>query len=162
MSEVIEGFGVKVYGIEETRAMLNRGIAAIDHFEPALDRVASDIMDVMDKNFEAQGRRGGGSWQQLSSRWLEWKMENGFDARILHMTHALRRSMTIYQDENQEIHIDDDSVEVRSTLPYAAAHQFGTNRIPARPYMEFVDGDARRFAATCERYLIGAMAGFRV
>jgi phage virion morphogenesis protein len=160
MSEIISGFNVKVYGVEEVEAMLSRGMAAAEHFEPAMHRIALDIMDVMDKNFESQGRRGGGSWRQLTARWLEWKMEAGYDPRILHMTGALRRSMSIYEDENQEINIDDNSVEVRSTLPYAAAHQFGTNRIPARPYLEFVEGDPRRWASQCERYLISAMAGY--
>src|SRR5262245_49475951 len=135
------GFDIKIYGITETRAMLRRGMAAAEFMEPALERVAIDMMDVVQRNFESQGRRGGGSWKRLDPKWEARKIEAGLDPRILIARGALMDSVTRWGAPNQDLRIDNDSIELRSELDYAAAQQFGTGRIPARPYLDFVGGD---------------------
>lgn len=108
--------------------------------KPLMEEVADYIFDRAEGKFQSQGRAGGGSWQQLTPKWLKYKVKHGFDPRILHkqQNHPLRTSVSRRGAPNQILKIERYRLQVGSNLPYAATHQFGDSgkrNIAARPYL---------------------------
>lgn len=69
-------------------------------------------------------------------------------------TGALFRSIRVAQPEG-------DSVEIASDRPYATYHQFGTTRMPARPFIPAIggeDGGAAALTPAAEESVKAAMA----
>jgi phage gpG-like protein len=150
---------VKIFGVEEVSEELHRGMVAVDNMTVVLDKVADDMMQVIARTFSGQGRRGGGSWQFLTENWLKTKERHNWDPRILFAQHWLVKSMTERGDDDQVLSVDDKSIRLDSSLPYAEIHQTGGEHIPARPYIDFLESDVSRWADMCETYIYAAMGG---
>jgi phage gpG-like protein len=152
-------FTVKVFGVKETLDMLRGGMTAVKRAKPALELVADDLLHAIEMNFEGQGRRGGGSWKQLSPSWAARKNELDLDPRILHATEALRDSMTVRGDPAMDLRITNRSITLDSRLPYARVQDEGggKSKLPARPYADFTEGDVNRWSRIIEEYLIRSM-----
>jgi phage virion morphogenesis protein len=125
--------------------------------------VASYLMDITERQFEAQGRRGGGAWKKLSTRWLNYKIRKGFDPRILHMEHRLRRSVTKRGSRYQILTAGGTTLHFGSSLIYAAIHQYGGvsgrghhSRIPARPYIRVTEKDSEVIGTMIQNHLMRA------
>jgi len=148
-----------IIGVDEVELSLREGMTALSNMKPALEVVAEDMMEVIDINFGSQGRRGGGSWKQLSAYTLERKMREGYPPIILVATSALRDSMTLRRDPGMELKITRSEVRLASNLPYANVQDKGGGRsdLPARPFATFLDSDVREWARICEQYVIDAM-----
>lgn len=140
---------------------LAQGMSVTANMTPALDEVADDMMDTLDKIFSAQGRRGGGSWQGLSRYWAKYKEKQGWDPRILHAQGFLRDSWTVRGDENQDLHVGRSHIRLDSHLEYAEAHQVGLGHLPARPYVDFSERDVARWVRICEDRIYEAMNRLR-
>jgi phage gpG-like protein len=148
---------IEMLGAEETRRWFLRGEMAIEHTEPAMQKVADDMMYCIGVNFSSEGRRGGGSWAHLSEQQVKRKAARGQHPEILIGWGALHDSVTQRGDPDQELEVTDEEVNLGSSLDYAGTHQYGMGHIPARPYLEFVAGDYRRWAQIIEDHVIEAM-----
>jgi phage gpG-like protein len=148
-----------VFGIEEVDGMLYAGMSAAANMKPALELVAEGMMESIDLNFQAQGRRGGGSWKKLDPYTVERKMHEGELPLILIATSALRDSMTMRRDPNMDLKVTRSEVRLGSRLDYANVQDKGGGRsnLPARPFATFTEGDLREWTRICEQYLIDRM-----
>lgn len=125
------------------------GSMAVDA-HPVLDELADFMMGVVDINFQSQGRRGGGSWKQLTQEWLQRKMREGKDPRIGHYTGALRASLTVRGAEHQRIENNGQWVRLDSMLDYS----YKQNR--ERPFTKFLPQDRLIMRTMLTDYLISA------
>jgi len=95
---------------------------------PALPVVAAAI----ERNFDEEGRPL--RWAPLAPRYAAWKARRfGAGLRILERTGALRRSIST--------RVEGNAIVASTDVPYAAFHQFGTRRLPARPFLVLTDAD---------------------
>ena len=152
---------IRIFGVPEVKRQLFRGAAAAGNMKPVLEEVGLDMMYVIGLNFASQGRRGGGSWRQLTPEWLARKMAAGLSPEILVATGALHDSMTQPGDPDQFYQVTNRSIKLESRLPYAEAHQHGNDHLPARPFVHFMPSDRERWVKMCERYLREAMGGLK-
>lgn len=157
----IKYLDVRIFGDEEVMEELAQGMQATVNMTPALDDVADDMMMVIFETFQAQGRRGGGSWAQLSDHWAKHKAKKGWDPRILFAQHPLYRSWTIRGDENQDLHVGKTHIRLDSKLDYAEVHQFGGGHVPRRPYINFRPRDVAKWVDICEDHIYKAMDRLR-
>lgn len=130
MHFIVESMGAKRVAMRFTRM----GEAAINT-EPAMTSVGMLIMDIFDKIFESEGRRGGGSWKADTAAWLLRKQRQGLDQRVGHATLRLRSSLSIPGAPHQIFEVSASKVEVGSDLPYAATEQ------EHRPFVKFTERD---------------------
>jgi len=95
---------------------------------PALPVVAA----ALERNFAEEGRPV--RWAPLAPRYAAWKARRfGAGLRILERTGALRRSIST--------RVEGNAIVASTDVPYAAFHQFGTRRLPARPFLVLTDAD---------------------
>jgi len=151
--------GMHVFGIEEVDGMLYAGMQAAGNMKPALELVAEGMMESIDLNFQAQGRRGGGSWKKLSQYTVDRKVREGELPLILIATSALRDSMTMRRDPNMDLKVTRSEVRLGSRLDYANVQDKGggPSHLAARPFASFTEGDLREWTRICEQYLIDRM-----
>lgn len=144
---------VDISGDKEVRERLER-LQGLD-LSPALAAMGEEHVLTIAKRFDAQTDPYGKRWEPRA-----WEKQGKPDpyggsrrARgvaanrpILYLSGRLRNSI-VYQLQGKT------SVLIGSNLVYAATHQFGRGRIPARPYLDVTDADAAKFAAIIVEYL---------
>lgn len=151
-------FQVLVFGDEVVATKFQRmGVDALNA-KPVFKDIAKYMMEITEKQFESQGRRGGGSWKRLSPLWLKQKERKGWDTRILHQkyprSNTLRKSVTRSRAGGQILEITDTSVNFGSSLPYAGRHQYGYGKTPARPYLKILKGDSEKIRGMIRDHLM--------
>jgi phage gpG-like protein len=143
-------FFVETQGTKEVATSFRRMGYAAAHAQPAFRTISLLIMEIMDRVFDSEGRRGGGSWKLDSVDWLERKMRMGLDPRINHATLALRDSVTVPGAEGQIMEITSNALYFGSDLPYAGVTQEN------RPFMKFMPQDRAEMRNIIRDYLIAA------
>lgn len=96
------------------------------------------------EQFSSEGAAGvGGKWKELSSPYKERKAKKYGSVPILQATGKLYRSLT--RDGGDSV-VDYQPLEMSlgTTVPYAAYHQRGTGKMPARPVFDFTDESKKR------------------
>jgi phage gpG-like protein len=125
--------------------------------KPAMEAVATYMFNAFDKTFTSEGRRGGGSWKQLTTKYRLWKeSQPGAKRKILQFKGPLRKSMTKRRQRNQHLVITRDEVIIESTLDYAAKMQFGYSprNVPARPFVKLTEADRRNINKIVKDHLM--------
>lgn len=120
----------------------------VGNLQPAWDMIGQDLWASVMDNFSSEGRPT--KWAPLAASTLARKARKGqAGKKILNATGTL----------NQEIGWKPDSrgVDVGTMVKYAAYHQDGTRRIPARPFLVLQDADEEKAANTLLEY---ALRGF--
>lgn len=116
-------FEITMQGEKLVRTQFTRMANAADHSRPAFNNVVDYLFKINEQQFESQGRRGGGSWRKLTTKWAQRKQRQGQDIRILHQSHTLRRSVTRRRARGQILEFTPTSVTLGTRLPYAGRHQ---------------------------------------
>lgn len=147
----ITSFGVPVVN----RKIMRMGAAAV-RTRPVMESVGMDMRRVQSRIFASQGRRGGGSWQQLAASTRRKKARLGQDPRILFGTHRLYDSVT-RKTADSIYKITNDAIDFGSKRPGAFAHQAGIG-VPRRPFIKFTEDDKRRWVKMVQIHLV---EGFR-
>ena len=113
--------------LEQTLGEIGRFVGDMTpYFEAAVPVIQRLIGDTFDQE--------GPGWAPLKPETIAGRIRAGFAAGpILHMSGALRRAAT----DDADVDISSDTLLYRTTLPYAAAHQFGyrPGGLPARPFI---------------------------
>jgi hypothetical protein len=122
---------------------------------PALIVVNEYLADAMKKNFESQGRRGGGSWRKLSEGWQKRKAREGRDPRIGFYTGALFAAATDVSSTDRRIKMTKTSLNVTIALPYAAVQQ------DERPFAKFTKGDTLAVRGIIADHVLSSMRSRR-
>lgn len=125
--------------------------------KPAMESVATYLFKAFDKTFTSEGRRGGGSWKQLTPKYEKWKRaQPGAKTKILQFKGPLRKSMTKRKQRNQHLVIERTEVIIESTLDYARKMQFGhaPRNVPARPFVRLTEFDRRNINKIIKDHLM--------
>jgi phage gpG-like protein len=125
------------------------GIAA-EEARPAMLSIALIMMQALRKNFDAQGRRGGGSWKRDSDAWLARKISGGLDPRIGFATHKLVDSLSTPGAQGQRVEVTNTAARIISVISYAQTEE------EHRPYIKWTLGDRREMAAAARRHIMDA------
>lgn len=113
--------------------------------EELLASAAPVVAAAMELNFDEEGRPV--RWAPLAPRSAAWKARRfGAGLRILERTGALRRSITT--------RLEGRALVASSDVPYAAFHQFGTRRLPARPFLVLTESDKEEVARAVAESLV--------
>ena len=103
-----------------------------ERFKQATDltlaRSAEKIQADLSKIFKTEGRSHGIDWKPLQERYLKQKVKKGFSEKKLHKTTTLAQSFTYKVEDLYAI--------IGTPVQYAVYHEFGTRRIPKRPFMQ--------------------------
>ncbi len=148
------GFGIKIAPLEGNRTVATK-------FE-GISRRAADMSPAMAENVAAfhaiESRRWmTADWAPLSQATMDRKADGGWPDDPLVRTHTLRGSLTGHGGDSTVI--SRTFWEVASDVPYAAFHQYGTEHMPARPIIDFTEGDVAIFAEIILGWLIEGTFG---
>lgn len=78
--------------------------------------------------FKTEGRALNVEWAPLKEAYLKWKLKKGFSEKKLHRTTTLAQSFTSKVSGLEAV--------VGTPVPYSIYHEFGTRKMPARPFMQ--------------------------
>lgn len=134
-------FEVDLSGLDSVRERI-AALAAGD-LHQLLDTVGSEVASqTVLRITQTKSSPAGTPWRPWSARY----------ARTRHAGHSLLEDTGRLVDSIQHL-VDGAAVVVGSNMVYAAAHQYGTPRIPARPYLGLSDRDREEIETLAARYL---------
>lgn len=100
------------------------------------------------------------------SAWMEpWKPHAPSTIRrygphpLLILTGSLLAAATNSGVEGNYLDVTDRSITIGVTLPYAVAQQFGTDKIPARPFFDLPNDTIERIEDMAAEYFISQVVG---
>lgn len=138
--------------------ILNLRFGAITDFQPAFEDVAEIVYDEIGENFAGEGVNIGG-WSPLSPGYAVRKARE-FKAglipfnTILKRTGALSESLSGKTATGAVFNVSDTGFEIGTTVPYAAAHQYGTKNMPARPPVALSDAGRTRIVKAFQKFAV--------
>lgn len=104
----------------------------------ALERAGAEGVSKLSELFKTEGKSLSVEWPPLKEKYLRWKLKKGFSEKVLHRTTTLRQSF------NSKV--NDYSAIIGTPVKYAIYHEYGTKKMPARPFMkpvaEYLSGKA--------------------
>lgn len=140
-----EGATIVAEHMEESGALANE-------IENVLMDIAVNMMEITNKNFTSEGRRGGGSWKRLATSTILRKGHS----QILVETGDLIDSLTMPGHEYSILNFTPEGLEYGTDRPWAFVHQHGRNdgTIPQRQFLEFLPSDEARWRAMFEVHIL--------
>jgi phage gpG-like protein len=141
---------IKTHNVDRAVAKFERMADAAIDTRPAMETIAGLMMGIIKATFESQGRRGGGSWAQLSTEWLLRKQRLGLDPRIGFAWHRLVEAFGTPGAPHQILEIGRHNVTIESDLPYAATQQ------AHRPFIRFTMRDRLEMSQVVTDHLVNA------
>jgi len=134
----IEDYGTPMIVAEH---MDESAMASLDLSEP-IYRILLDIMRIERVQFESEGRRGGGSWKKLAPSTIT-KKGHGM---ILRDKDELINSVTEPGAPHQILEVYPEGFAFGTTRDWAEVHQYGSDRVPRRPFLRFLPSDAAKWS----------------
>jgi phage gpG-like protein len=139
----------------------NRVEKHIEDLRPVWDRVEKIFYRVEQEQFKSEGSKGrSGKWKPLSPEYKKRKEIEYPGANILYRTGALERSLTSKTDDTLLIK-EKQEFGFGTRLFYAAFHQEGTSKMPARPPFDFSDSQRTDITKEIQKGLLEIMKGDR-
>lgn len=93
-----------------------------------LERASLKTEEKISEVFKTEGRALNVEWSPLKEAYLRWKIKKGFSEKKLHRTTTLAQSFTSRVEGLQAI--------IGTPVPYSIYHEYGTKRMPARPFIK--------------------------
>lgn len=129
---------IKVEGLDDAIRKCGRIAKGFDNQRPAFRRISNDFKKVQRKKFS-----GGAHWAPLSHEYAGWKSLHFPGKPILVATGALKDSLTGGSGYIEKI--GDHDLELGTSDPKAEHHEYGTHKMPARPFMKVDRTTTRRW-----------------
>ena len=136
---------------------------SVHDWRPAWEECEKLFYEIEGNQFASQGSRGGNPWVKLSEGYGKWKALHHPGKPLLVVDGTLRDSLQ-GKGDGAIRDIQPDSLTLGSSIPYAAYHQRGTSRMPARPPMVITPSDLGQFTRRLLKHMetAGTVAGFGV
>lgn len=119
-------------------------------FQPALVECKAIAMADMDQNFQ-------GSHDAKGTAWPERRYE--YPWPILIKTGHLRRSVTTDSEPGHVENIGPRDMATGTTVFYAGFHQYGTSKLPPRPFVEVSDKGVDAMEEAVATFVISTIFG---
>jgi phage gpG-like protein len=129
-SELNVEIKIDVDGDEDAAEYLKDVRSRMKDLRPVWPRLHQSLKAYMISNFTAQGLPSGG-WKPLDAEYASWKTENFPGAPILVQTGELFRQVT----QGPKLEGMMRGARFKFTGKIARFHQYGTERMPARPIL---------------------------
>lgn len=138
---------VGLAGVQEDLSALRAALQDVrpfwhEVFAPTYFALVQDLFATGGRSRGEGGRFSGGAWAALSPRYRAWKDRHVPGKPILERTGALRDSVRWTGRRLGPGGIFDAQpafAVIGTRVPYGAAHQTGTARLPARPFLPTPD-----------------------
>jgi len=117
-----------------------------------LRNIGAEVETQTQERFDEQKSPEGKTWQDLAEKTKKYYARK---------FPGMRRSLLIGEGslrDSIESQVDDWSVLVGATKVYAATHQFGRGKIPARPYLGISTSNADEIMAIAQQFLAERIA----
>jgi len=141
---------IKVTGIEEIEALLEKIAKRGQDFQPALDKAGTFVENIITLSFEDERSPDGEEWSPLADSTLV-KKEKAGNSKKLYDEGTLFESIAHEADSNSlTVGVYADS----KGYLYPVVHQFGSKdgKIPARPFMP-IDNDGELYGDVKEELI---------
>ncbi len=134
-------FSVKIAGAEQLQVRLRQ--IPIRDWSEAWPGVTARLSQMLANQFSSEGASGsGGKWTELSEEYAKRKAKKHPAGLILQASGRLRESLV--PESGDTIHERwPEKLRWGTSLTYAAYHQTGTRKMPARRIFDFIDPDDR-------------------
>lgn len=148
----------EIVGAKSVAIKLREMADRVGNQKVAFSRMLLYMLGIEAKVFSSQGRRGGGSWAQLTEARLEAKLAKHQDLRILHGRNTLLRSLTEIGAPGQVFKVNRLSMVFGTTVTGAEVHQEGDRfvNIPARPFLEVTKADRSHMRSIVRNHIMGS------
>lgn len=119
---------------------------------PVWEEIADRFVDLQRRNFDTEGAAMSGGWDPLSPDYGRFKARAFPGKGILVRSGELEESLAGTLGVRE---IDRNSMTVGTQISYAAYHQNGTKRMPARRLIGYVPiGEQQEWAKVLQRHLM--------
>lgn len=127
-------------GVKETLAMFKGVELGMADFRQlrAWKAVRLTFYKIVGSIFQAEGGASG-KWTALTAAYAKVRLRKWGNQPILTASGTLYRSLTQERAEGSTFTESAQEMEVGTTIKYAGYHQTGTNKMPARPILDFTD-----------------------
>lgn len=127
-------------------------ISNLTNLRPFYEKTVELINKNLDKNFTREGAEAS-KWQSLSSRTLKARsLRQGYYSRSPSKPRILRWTGAL--QENKQIEATSDYARVTFMSTYAKFHQFGTKRVPARPFVKLDNSTNSLIIRNLENFIL--------
>ena len=143
---------IRITGDEDLLKKLDEVIKRSSHFQRPLRKAAERVREASRANFTSDGFASGG-WEPLDPEYAAWKLGHYGVAPELVRTGTLAESIG-----GRGVPIEVDAHNMKARLPeikYAKFHQYGTEKMPARPIVITPPGFAEMVANDVGDYVMG-------
>ena len=143
--------------------LLERGGEMPFEMEPVMEAIFFEMLEANRVQIDSGGRRAGGSYANLRPATVDKKggadilrTEGARPGYTLFGHDTLVRSVTEEGAPEQHKIVTNDRVELGTTRPYAATHQYGwpDRHIPRRPFLLITPGDEEKYNNMIARRLM--------
>lgn len=140
------------WDVAEALALDAAEIARLQHLGPLLDKIEGVAQAAVADNFAGEWD-GASGWAPLAESTQEDRVRRGYSAAhpILQRTGELASTI----DYRHDLGADDAAVEIEPRADYAAFHQEGTSKMPARPFVALSERDQERIGEDIIAFLEG-------
>jgi phage gpG-like protein len=128
----------------------------VENAKPAFDAIGDLLAEAETKQFETEGDYGSGGWAALSPKYAAWKAKHYPGKPILEATGALRGSLTSRPFGVEEVSAT--RAVFGTDIEYAAYHQTGTEKMPARPPMQLPEAERQKWIRLFQNYIVDGVA----
>lgn len=94
----------------------------------AFERAGAEGVSQLSRLFKTEGKSLGVEWAPLTEKYLKWKLKKGFSEKRLHRTTTLAQSFHSRATDTQAV--------IGTPVKYSIYHEYGTRKMPARPFMK--------------------------
>ena len=161
-------FSFQVTGVDETLKGLTSVLGNVqdltpfwrDVWAPRYFAVVQDLFNTSGSARGAMGRFTSGPWARWSPKYAVWRKQNAPGGSILTLSGRLRESLRwsgAGLGPEGYFEATPTSVEFGTTVPYARFHQYGTSKMPARPFLP--TPNAAVFMPLLQQWILKTQAG---
>lgn len=154
-------FTFEVAGVKEFDRAFNRVEGHISDLRPVWDRVEREFYRIERGQFDSEGSAGrSGKWKPLSRKYAKQKAQRYGVQPILRALGKMAASLTGKTSDTVLIKEKQD-FGIGTRLFYAAFHQKGTDKMPAREPISFSDDSRRDLQKEIQKGLLEIIKGDR-
>lgn len=147
-------FTFEVEGKAEFDRSFNRVRENISDLRPVWDRIERAFNRIEDEQFKSEGAKGRtGRWKPLSRRYAERKAVEFPGMPILQRSGRLYKALTGKSSDAVVVKTKEEFA-IGTNLFYAAFHQTGTSKMPAREPISFSDDSRRTLTKEIQKGLL--------
>jgi phage gpG-like protein len=154
-------FSFEVAGVKEFDRAFNRVGEHISDLRPVWDKIERTFYKIEREQFDSEGSHGRtGKWAAITRPYAKRKAQKYGVQPILRASGKMAKSLTGNTSDTVLIK-EKDEFGIGTRLFYAAFHQTGTNKMPARPPISFSDDDRRTLQKEMQKGLLEIIRGDR-